>query len=299
MESYLSYYSKKRILITGGGGYLGSKLAEVLSATDADIFLLDIKFNSIAEELVDKKPNVIKLISDLTCMHEMEESIKASQPDIVFHFGALLYRERDFINYDQLYKVNVEGTLNLLENLKSVDYEGFYYASSSEVYGNKNPSPFREDQNPIPASPYSLTKLMAEQLISTFSQINNKPYSIFRLFNFYGPNMPPNFFLSQLENALRKNVLFEMTPGEQIRDYLYIDDLISYILRVASTYKSRMQIVNMCSGNATSIKELAIKVAKQHNKLHLLKIGALPYRANEIWEMLGDVKNLQSLLQSK
>jgi nucleoside-diphosphate-sugar epimerase len=100
--------------------------------------------------------------------------------------------------------------------------------------------------------------------------------------------MPPSFFLSQLEDSLNKNVPFEMTGGEQKRDFIYIDDLIELILKVASESKSNREIINICSGQATSIKDLAIYIAKRHNKLELLRIGALPYRENEVWEMVGD-----------
>jgi len=298
MEPNLRFFDDKRILITGGGGYLGSKLAEILATTHAEIHLLDVKFNEIAVKLNTEYTHLSNIVCDLTNKEEIENAINFSQPDLVFHFAALLDRVRDFSNYDQLYKVNVEGTLNLLEGLKRVNYSGLYYASSSEVYGNKNPSPFREDQNPSPVSPYSLTKLMAENLISTYSLIKDKPYTILRLFNFYGSQMPPTFFLSQLEKSLSKNIPFEMTGGEQKRDFISIEVLIELILKVANKPKSNQEIINICSGQATSIKELALRTASYQDKLHLLRIGALPYRLNEIWEMIGDTNKLSKILSS-
>jgi len=283
-------------LITGGGGYLGSKLAEVLTISKVKIYLLDIKFNALAEKLNTEFDHLIKVYCDIANKYEIEEAVTYLKPDLIFHFAALLNRKRDFSDYEQLYKVNVEGTLNLLEVLRRVHYAGFYYASSSEVYGNKNPSPFREDQIPSPASPYSLTKLMAELLISTHSQINSKPFTILRLFNFYGPNMPPSFFLSQLENSLNNNIPFEMTIGDQKRDFSHIDDMIALILNVVKNPESNLQIINICSGKATSIKDLAIQTATQYAKLNLLRIGALPYRENEIWEMVGDNNKMQQLI---
>jgi nucleoside-diphosphate-sugar epimerase len=296
MELNLSFFNNKRILITGGGGYLGSKLAEVLKTTTSEICLLDISFNEIAEHLISEYPKVTKVYCDLTNKAEIEYALSNFHPDLIFHFAALLKRDRDFSHYEQLYKVNVVGSLNLLEVLSSLPYTGFYYASSSEVYGNRNQSPFREDQFPFPASPYSLTKLMAEHLISTYSQINEKPYTIFRLFNFFGPDMPRTFFLSQLEDSLMNNVPFEMTGGEQKRDFIYIDNLIGLMLKVASESKSNQEIINICSGEATSIKELALKTASQYDKLHMLRIGTLPYRSNEIWEMVGDNRKIYHIL---
>jgi nucleoside-diphosphate-sugar epimerase len=298
MEFNLRYFENRRILITGGGGYLGSKLAEVLTTTTSEIYLLDVSFNGVAKKLISESPKVTKVCCDLTKKPQIEDALSNFSPDLIFHFAALLKRERDFSYYDQLYKVNVEGTKNLLEVLSSVPYIGFYYASSSEVYGNRNQSPFKEDQFPFPASPYSLTKLMAEHLIATHSQIVEKPYTVLRFFNFYGRDMPPRFFLSQLEDSLKKNILFEMTGGEQKRDFIHIDDLIELTLKVASESKSNQEIINICSGQATSIKELALKKAGQHQKLHLLRIGALPYRKNEIWEMVGDNRKILSFINN-
>ncbi|MBM3418070.1 MAG: NAD(P)-dependent oxidoreductase [Bacteroidetes bacterium] len=298
MELDLSFFENRRILITGGGGYLGSKLAEVLTTTTSEIYLLDVSFNEIAARVISESPKVTKVCCDLTNKPEIEDALSNFYPDLIFHFAALLNRDRDFSHYEQLYKVNVVGTLNILEVLSSLPYTGFYYASSSEVYGNRNQSPFREDQFPFPASPYSLTKLMAEHLIASYSQINEKPYTILRLFNFYGPDMPPTFFLSQLEDSLKKNIPCEMTGGEQKRDYIHINELIELMLKVSSKPESNHEIVNICSGEATSIKELAMKIAKQHAKPHLLRIGALPYRANEIWEMVGDNRKILSYINN-
>lgn len=297
MELDLSFFDNKRILITGGGGYLGSKLAEVLSNTGADIYLLDIEFNEIARSLVVKKSNVISLVGNLLNQHEIDVAVSFTKPDLVFHFAAILNRERDFSVYDVLYDVNVQGTLHLLESLKKQKYTGLYYASSSEVYGCFNPSPFREDQYPMPASPYSLTKLMAENLISTYSQIFDKPYTILRLFNFYGPMMPRSFFLSQLEYALNNDIPFEMTEGEQKRDFLHIADLAFLVLQVAMKEQSNGQIINLCSGKGESIRTIAEKTAEKLNKKHLLRIGAIPYRTNEVWEMIGDNTKIKLLLE--
>ena len=295
MEFNLSYFENRRILITGGGGYLVSKLAEVLTTTTSEIYLLDVSFNEISTRLISQFPRVTKVCCDFTNKAEIQDALSNFYPELIFHFAALLKRERDFSHYEQLYKVNVEGTKNLLEVLSSVPYKGFYYSSSSEVYGNKCQSPFKEDQFPFPASPYSLTKIMAEHLITTYSQINEKPYTILRLFNFFGPDMPRNFFLSQLEDSLKNNVPFEMTGGEQKRDFTHISELIEIMLKIVSKSESNHEIINICRGEATTMKSLAIKIANQLDKLHLLRIGALPYRDNEVWEMVGDNNKLLSL----
>jgi nucleoside-diphosphate-sugar epimerase len=295
MESSIEFFKKKRVLITGGGGYLGSKLAEKLTGTNSKIFLVDIKFNPIAVNLSENYPNIQLLTADLTQKDQVIEICSKTIPDFIFHFAAFLNRRRDFSVYDLLYEVNVKGTLNLLEAIKKTPYEGFYFASSSEVYGSKNSPPFTENQIPSPVSPYSLSKLMAEQLIQTFSDIENKPYTILRIFNFYGQGMSKDFFINQLIDALKSNQEFKMTGGEQVRDFLFIDDLLDAIIFICESNKNKRDIFNICSGKGIKLKEIAHRVAKQLGKTSLLSIGSLPYRENEIWNMYGSNSKLINL----
>ena len=270
MESKINIFNNKKILITGGGGYLGSKLAERIINTNAQIYLCDLNFNNLSLSLSKNYKNNKLVEINITEKEKIAEFCKIIKPDYIFHFAALLNRERDFSIYPLLYKVNVEGTLNLLEALKDIPYQGLYFSSSSEVYGSKNIPPFNEEQMPYPVSPYSLTKVIAENLIRTYSDIYKKPYTIIRLFNFYGPDMPENFFLSQLINTLKRDEIFKMTKGEQKRDYLYIDNLIDSIIAICKSEKCIGEIINVCSGKGIELRELALEVAKIFNKEHLL-----------------------------
>ncbi len=112
--------------------------------------------------------------------------------------------------------------------------------------------------------------------------------------------MPEKFFTSQLESNLKRNRPFLMTKGEQIRDYLQIDDLLSKIIMVARSSRFHKTTVNICSGKGRSIKSIAMNIAKKYNKIELLKIGALPYRQNEIMKVIGcDVKFKKILVAKK
>ena len=296
MESNLAFFKDKKILITGGGGYLGSKIAEYLVNCGAKIILADIAFNTVSTNLIVTKHNIKKISVDITKKKEIAMVCSEVYPDYIYHFAALLNRERDFSHYDKLYEVNVKGTINLLEGLQNTNYKGFFFSSTSEVYGNHNPAPFHENQIPLPASPYSLTKLMAEKLIATFSENYHKPYTILRIFNFFGPDMSEKFFLNQLIATLNRGEYFEMTQGDQIRDFLPIEQLITYILAISKSDKSNGETINICSGKATILKEIALELAGKLNKTHLLKLGAISYRENEIWKMIGMNKKLQEYI---
>jgi len=285
----------ERLLITGGGGYLGSKLAERLSSQVSSLYLADIKFNELSQELVRTHEHVSSIHCDIRNYNSVRASINTADPDTIFHLAALLNRERDFDNYERLYEVNVMGTLNLLRAIQSGSAARFIYSSSSEIYGNGK-SPFREDQIPCPASPYSLTKLMAEELIRTFGTMYDIPFTILRLFNFYGDDMPEDFFLSQLRNTLHRNEEFRMTKGEQVRDYLEVQEMISYLIGITKDEMSINETVNICSGKGRKLCDLAMSEAKRQRKESLVKVGSLSYRANEVWEMVGDNQKLRAII---
>lgn len=292
MEPAINFFENKRIVITGGGGYLGSKLAERLVSSNATIYLFDVKFNAISTALSEKNHNVQLINVNITQKVNIKKASLKTNPDYIFHFAALLNRDRDFSVYPALYNVNVKGTLNLLESLRNISYKGFYFSSSSEIYGIKNPSPFHEEQIPEPASPYSLSKVMAEQLIKTYSDIHQKPFTILRIFNFYGPGMPESYFINQLITTLKSNKQFDMTGGEQVRDFIYIEDLLNAVIGISKSEQCLGEIINICSGEGVKLKVIATEMAQQMGKIHLLNIGALSYRENEIWEMVGNNSKL-------
>jgi UDP-glucose 4-epimerase len=283
----------EKILITGGGGYLGAKLAGTLLSASRDIYLMDIGFNAIAEGLFSRHPNCHKVEMDLRDAEALSEACLRIRPDYVFHFAARIDRSRDFGIYEAMYEANVQATLHLLRALREVDYKSFIYSGTSEVYGTRNPLPFHEAMLPQAVSPYSLTKQMAENLIRGWSGLYEKPWTIFRIFNFYGPEMPPSTFIPQLLKAIGQGEDFEMTAGAQARDYLHIDDLLYYLRESSFRNLFPGEIVNLCSGRAVTMREIADTILKITGTDITIK-KTLPYRANEIWEIRGDNTRLRS-----
>ena len=293
MGKSIDFLKNKKILITGGSGYLGSRLSEKLIDTKAIIHLTDIKFNHEATQIVSAEKNSFFHEADLTDTESVRKICADIKPDYIFHFAALLNRERDFSIFEKVYNVNVRGTLNLLNALKDIDYKGFYFSSTSEVYGSENNPPFDEHQLPNPVSPYSLSKLMAENLIQTFSANYNKPHTIFRIFNFYGSNMPVSTLFGQLLEAAKSGKTFLMTKGEQKRDYLSIDQLIEQILFVV-TQNNPPGVINLCSGKSVQIAEFVETFQTAVNNSFRVE-KTLPYRLNEIWDIVGSTQKLTNL----
>ncbi|MEA3446009.1 MAG: NAD-dependent epimerase/dehydratase family protein [Bacteroidota bacterium] len=267
----------KKVLITGGNGYLGRHLAISLREAGSMVFIMDKNGDETSENT---------FILDITDRELLTKTIHKIQPHIVFHLAASLNRDRNFVSFDEIHSINFDGTLNLLLALQNVDYENFIFASTSEIYGS-NEAPFIESQIPDPASPYSLTKVFSENLIKTFSKTYNKKFTILRIFNFFGKGMSPQFFIPQMINSLRSNISFEMTEGEQKRDFLYLDDLLEAMLLSAS-HTARNETFNLCSGEAVSLKQLVLEMKLKLNSKSEIVFGALPYRNNEVWNMVGE-----------
>ena len=260
MDNSIVAENDARILITGGGGYLGSRLAETISAGGAECYLLDRSFNETSSSLAARLSNVHLVSVDLNDKNKLLRVCRRIAPDHVFHLAASIDRTRDFGAFKGIWKINVGGTLNLLEALQEVPYKSFSFSSTSDVYGTINIPPFYEDQAPSPLTPYSLTKLMAENLITSWSYCNNKPFTIYRIFLFMGPDMPPTTFIGQLFDAMKNGKEFLMTEGFQKRDYLILDDLITCITTLAGQESVNREVINLCSGRSVSMKEIVYKV---------------------------------------
>jgi len=268
---------RKKILVTGGAGYLGSFLVKSLREKGADVYIISI----------ESEENEHEFPVDITNFEELNTVIHQIKPEIVYHLAASISRNRDFSIFGNMLKVNVTGTFNLLKSLAQTEYKHLIFTSTSEIYGN-NASPFHEDLLPMPVSPYSLTKVMAEYLIKTFSQQHNRNFTILRLFNFYGENMSEDFFISQMINNLKRGEDFLMTKGEQTRDFLFIEDVVCALTLAAEKHAALNETFNVCSGIGSSLSSLATLINQKTDGTAAIKIGALPYRENEVWEMVGN-----------
>ena len=274
----------KRVLVTGGNGYLGAHLVAALKDEGAVVSIIDrISTGSTDEYIVD-----------ITKELEVNAAIDKIEPQIIYHLAATLHRDRNFEHHDTVMKINYTGTINLLRALEHIPYENFIFTSSSEIYGS-NQAPFNENQLPAPASPYSMSKVFGEIAIKTFSELHKKDYTILRLFNFFGKNMPANFFIPQLVHSLQHDTVFNMTEGEQARDFLYIDDVIQAMILAATNEGARNNTLNVCSSQSITLKELVIAFQQRMKSSCRIDAGALQYRENEVWNMVGDDSRIKDL----
>lgn len=279
------FRQKDVILIIGISGFVGRNLLNRLIQDDCQIYGIK-KTKNINSEIFNERVKILNC--DITDFRKLNEIINNINPNYIFHLAGNTSRDISIEIIDSMVDVNIIGTLNILkscltlENLKS-----FVMLGTSEEYGN-NKTPYIEKLKEDPVSPYSLSKTCSYYICKMFYNIYKVPVVYLRASLVYGPGQPETMFIPSLVSTLAKNKPFEMTLGEQTRNFIYVDDLIEYLIMASTSSKCSGQIINIGNENIKII-DVARKIGKKMNKLHLIKPGAKEYRKNEIMKYEVDI----------
>lgn len=286
-------FAGKRLLITGGNGFVGRHLLNHLH--DSGSSITATRFGEVLPALLD---GVEWRELDITDRNAVEKIVKEIQPQIVFHLGALLGAERTYEFSERALLTNTIGTNNLLSALgKSCSQlERVVLIGTSEEYGNGINVPFTEDLPMNPVSPYSASKAAATQFALLYHKLFQLPVVIIRPFILYGPFQSSKMMIPELINYGLDGRDFKMTKGEQTRDFLFVDDFIESILLAATVKEAIGEIFNICSGTEKSIREITELIHRLMNHSMKLQIGLLPYRINEVWRLFGNNEKAKRIL---
>ncbi|MCX7612461.1 MAG: NAD-dependent epimerase/dehydratase family protein, partial [Ignavibacterium sp.] len=179
-----------KVLVTGGGGFIGSNLVEGLLKQGFSVRVLD-NFSTGKRENLEEFINDIELIEgDIRNFHIVNKAVKDVQ--IIFHQAALPSVPRSIIDPILSNEVNVSGTLNILYAAKENNVKRIIFASSSSVYGDNPESPKNETMIPKPLSPYAVSKLSCEYYMNVFNNLYGIETISLRYFNVFGPKQDPN-----------------------------------------------------------------------------------------------------------
>jgi len=249
----------KRVVVTGGAGFIGSNLAEELATSNNVIIIDDLstgrKENTASLLNKDNVKFIQGSILDAKLLQKFFRGI-----DFVFHLAALPSVPRSVQDPLTTNEVNITGTLNVLIAARDNTVKKVVYASSSSVYGDTPTLPKREDMLPNPQSPYALTKLVGEHYCRIFHQIYRLPTICLRYFNVYGPRQNPDSQYAAviprfIARVLRGNPPIIYGDGEQTRDFTYVKDVIQANM-IAAQYDAT-GIFNIGRGEGNSINKLA------------------------------------------
>jgi len=294
--------SPKKILVTGGAGFIGSHLSEALVAAGHDVVILD-DFNDYYDPAV-KENNLASLRGkveivrgDISDDAVVVEVVERHHFDGVFHLAARAGVRPSIANPRLYFSTNMDGTLNLLEACRHNSVKFFVFASSSSVYGVNQKVPFAET-DPIERtiSPYAATKLAGEQMCSNYSHLFGLRCACLRFFTVYGPRQRPDLAISKFTSALlHDRSIDRYGNGSTARDYTYVDDIVRGILAAAIyTEQSPFEIFNLGGAATTTLNELIGLVESAVGKKAV--INDLPDQPGDVPRTFADVAKAEKLL---
>jgi nucleoside-diphosphate-sugar epimerase len=269
----------KRVLVTGAEGFIGSHLVKRLLKEGASVHAL-VKKGSSLWRIQDSIDRMLIVESDITDPDALKSVIPPSNPQIVFHLAALVDVSRSWELMLPLAETNILGTLHLLLALRDCRLDAFIHTGSSEEYGDA-PSPITETQRESPISPYSFSKVAGTHLCRMAAKTFELPVTVVRLFPTYGPFQDGSMFIPSAIRDLLSRKEFKMSPGEQIREFTYVDDVVDAYLAVAACAGARGEILNVGCGMPYRLRDVAALIGDLVGGQGTVRIGALPYRHGE------------------
>lgn len=300
----------KKVLVTGGAGFIGSHVAEYLLSRGDDVVIVD-EMNDYYD--VNVKESNLKLLTDT--YSEAGNRLKIYKGDICdAEFMRMVFEKecpgwvchmaaragvRPSIDDPFVYiHSNIKGTTQLMELSHKFGIKNFVFASSSSVYGGSSSTFFSEEESvDTPVSPYAASKKACELLAYTYHHLYNLNISALRFFTVYGPrgrpDMAPFKFIDRVSRGVE---IQQFGDGSSSRDYTYISDIVDGIVRSIDR-PHKYEVFNLGKGNGTSLKDFIALVQKHTGKV--AKIKVLPNQAGDVPYTCADVSKAYKLLGYK
>jgi UDP-glucose 4-epimerase len=286
-----------KVLVTGGGGFIGSNLVRALLERGDDVRVLDNFSTGNRANLTDLAGDVELVEGELRSYERVHAATR--RVELVFHQGALPSVPRSVHDPLTTGAVNVEGTLNVLLAARDEGVRRVVFASSSSIYGNSGELPRVETQSPDPISPYAVSKLAAERYCVSFSRVYPLETVALRYFNVFGPNQDPTSQYAAVVPRFIAAIADERPlpvygDGEQRRDFTYVANVVEANLLAAEAENVSGAVINVATGRGVSVNELADAIGATLG-LSVEREYA-PERAGDVRDSWADVSRARELL---
>ena len=285
---------KNKILVTGGAGHIGGALCrKLVENRDIHVTIIDDLSTGSKNKLPNESYKNYEFIKgDVNDENYLKNALSDKKFDYVFHYAAVVGVQRTLIDPEKVLN-DIQGIKNILNLCKHLNVKRVFFSSSSEVYGEPVSTPQKEDLTPLNSKlPYAVVKNLSEAYLRTFKQMYNLNYTIFRLFNTYGPLQSEDFVVTKfLKNSLNGENLEINGDGLQTRTFCYVDDSIDTQINCMENNFYVNDVINVGNDYEITILELAklvLKITSSNSKIihrDPLKEGDMTRRKPDITKM--------------
>lgn len=292
---------KKKILITGGAGFIGSCLAEKLISDPENFVVLvdDLSSGDIRKLPDSSKDNWRFVKCDVNNYRDIAEVMLANHFDYVFHYAAFVGVQQTQANPIKVLR-DIKGLEHIFDLSKNMGVKRVFFASSSEVYGEPVDLPQNEETTPLNSRiPYAVVKNAGEAFLKSYKKEFDLDYTIFRFFNTYGPKQSVDFVMSRfIALALKNKPITIYGDGLQTRTFCFIDDNVEATSRAFYDNAYVNDVINIGSDIEISIIDLAkliIKLTGSSSKIKYMP----PLPEGDMKRRYPDISKMRGLLKDK
>lgn len=293
-----------KYLVTGGAGFIGSNLVNMLVRQDQEVIVVDDLSMGKIENIADlTKVQFVK--GSITDNHLMENILTKYQFDYVFHLAAVASVADSVERPVETHEVNYNAVLNILDLIRKhqQNLKRFVFASSAAVYGDDPELPKKENSPIKPMTQYAVDKFASERTAINFNNLYNVPASAVRFFNVYGPNQNPDSpysgVISILLDRYTRNSAGEKSEftlfgdGSQVRDFIFIEDVLEALIMVAESCNSLGKVFNVGTEVETSLNQIITELDKIYN--FELPVTHEAVRIGDIHRSIADISKLKAI----
>jgi UDP-glucose 4-epimerase len=284
---------KLRALITGGAGFIGSRLVRTLLAADWQVCALDDFSVGREEDLAFAGEAVHRVAADVSAAGAVAQAMAAWQPTVVFHLAALHFIPDCERDPARAIGINVLGTQRVVDAVAGRPGCRLIFASTGDVYANAA-QPHNETSPLAPGSVYGITKLAGEYLVG-HAAARGAACRIARLFNVFGPGDRTPHVLPDIVHSLVQHGAIDIGRLDPVRDYVYVDDVTAALLRIAE-YNGEERVFNIGSGEGRSVQQLVDAVLAAHGARAAVQTNPAKVRPVERPALVADIGRARRVL---
>lgn len=284
---------EKPVLVTGAGGFIGSHLVEALAAQGARVRAL-VRYNSrnhwghLEKLPVALRPAVEVRLADVTDPFAVRALVEGCEA--VFHLAALIGIPYSYLAPASYAEINLKGTLNVLEACRAAGVGRLIHTSTSEVYGTALYTPIDEAHPLQGQSPYSASKIAADQLADSYHRSFGVPVSTVRPFNTYGPRQSARAVIPTIVAQLLAGDVVRLGQLDVVRDFTHVSDTVAGFLAVARCEACVGRVINLGSGHGVTVRELVEIIGRLLGRTPRLVVEEQRLRPerSEVFRLIAD-----------